>query len=379
MTAITGSTTGSTAGQTLKLGIFGSGFIAGVHAEALAHMEGVQLVAVCGRREETTKAFAEKHGIATAVTDPDALLADDTIQGVLVDSPDAIHHDHVMRALRAGKHVFCEKPLARTVEEAREMYATARTANRRTVVGFSNRWRAMVNAIKERLDSDEIGEVVHVHAQSFNASLVRSGRPRFSWRTDATRTGSGILGDLGAHFIDLTHYLLGPITEVCADLQTVVPEVFDESGQAHPHRVDDDSIFLFKLARGGGSGGRLVHGTMGLSRLGSVHADFPIGRRHFLIDGRKGGILFENDDAWLFRPDGTREPIPGDPPMSGSSHGGALLTGAMRQMETFVTAIREDRDISPTFAEGLLCQEVLHACVESSKTRSWQAVRQVTG
>ncbi|HXI18950.1 MAG TPA: Gfo/Idh/MocA family oxidoreductase, partial [Chloroflexota bacterium] len=335
---------------------------------------------------------AEKHGIATAVIDPDVMLADDSIQGVLVDSPDAVHHDHVMRALRAGKHIFCEKPLARTVEEAREMYATARTTNRRTVVGFSSRWRAIVNAIKERLDSDEIGEVVHVHAQSFNASLIRSDRPRFSWRTDAVRTGTGILGDLGAHFIDLTHYLLGPITEVCADLQTVVPEVYDEGGQAHPHRVDDDSIFLFKLARdgktsdssdvsaptGAGRSGRQVHGTMGLSRLGSVHADFPIGRRHFLIDGRKGGILFENDDAWLFRPDGAREQIPGGPPMAGSSHGGALLTGAMRQMETFVTAIREDRDISPTFAEGLLCQEVLHACVESSKTRSWQAVRQLT-
>jgi predicted dehydrogenase len=389
---------GST-GRPLKLGIFGYGFIADVHAEALAHLDGVTLSGVCGPRLEAAQEFGAKHGGARAFTNPEHLLAQEGLDGVLVDTPDATHYDLVMRALRAGKHVFCEKPLARTVDEARQMYAAARDGNRRTVVGFSNRWRTLVNNMKDVIDSRTLGEIVHVHAQSFNASLVRSDKPRFSWRTDAERTGTGILGDLGAHFIDLTHYLLGPITEVCADLRTVTPTVYDAEGTPHEHRVDDDTIFMFRVSRGApsGSGGEVnvatsrtavgtasspaprdAHGTMGLSRLGSVHADFPIGRRHYLIDGTKGGLLFENDDAWIFRPDGTREPIPGDPPMAGSSHGGALLAGAMRQMETFLTSIREDRDISPTFAEGLQCQEVLHACVESSKTRAWQRVHQIT-
>lgn len=360
----------------LKLGIFGYGFIAGVHADALAHMDGVSVDAVCGPRAEAAQAFADKFHIPRVVTDVDGLLEDDAISGVLVDTPDATHHTLVMRSIRAGKHVFCEKPLARTVGEAREMYAAARAARRRTVVGFSNRWRTMMRNVKARLEGGEIGEVVHVHAQSFNAGLVRGARPRFSWRTDAERTGTGILGDLGAHYIDLTHYLLGQITDVCADLETVVPEVFDAEGTAHPHRVDDDTIFLMRVATAGGRG-RSAHGTMGLSRLGSVQSDFPVGRRHFLIDGTKGGILLENDDAWLYRTDGSREEIPGDPPMAGSSHGGALLTGAMRQMETLVQAIREDREVVPSFLEGLQCQEVLHACVESSKTRAWVKVQMV--
>jgi len=359
----------------LKLGIFGYGFIAGVHAEALAHMAGVRVEAVCGPRAEAAQAFADKHGIARAVTDMDSVLSDDGIVGVLVDTPDATHHKLVMRSIEAGKHVFCEKPLARTVAEAREMYAAAKAAKRRTVVGFSNRWRTMMRNVKERLDAGEIGDVVHVHAQSFNAGLARAAKPRFSWRTDAERTGTGILGDLGAHYIDLTHFLLGQITEVCADLETVVPEVFDAEGKAHAHKVDDDSIFLMKVS----SGKRNVHGTMGLSRLGSVQSDFPVGRRHFLIDGMKGGILLENDDAWLYRTDGSREAIPGDPPMAGSSHGGALMVGAMRQMETFVEAIREEREVTPSFLEGLQCQEVLHACVESSRRRAWVKVDQVVG
>lgn len=361
--------------MSLKLGVFGYGFIAGVHVEALCHMDGVEVEveAVCGPRAEAAQAFADKHGIRRVVTDIDGLLADDGIAGVLVDTPDATHHKLVMRSIEAGKHVFCEKPLARSVEEAREMFGAAKTARRRTVVGFSNRWRTQFRNVKARLDKGEIGEVVHVHAQSFNASLVRSAKPRFTWRTDAARTGTGILGDLGAHYIDLAHFLLGPITDVCADLEAVVTEVWDEAGKAHVHGVDDDSIFMLKLAHGG----RNVHGTMGLSRLGSVHADFPVGRRHFLIDGTKGGILLENDEAWLYRPDGSREAIPGDPPTSGTSHGGALLFGATRQMETFVTAIREDREVSPGFLEGLQCQEVLHACVESSKNKSWVKVAQV--
>jgi myo-inositol 2-dehydrogenase/D-chiro-inositol 1-dehydrogenase len=126
----------------MKLGIFGYGFIAGVHAEALTHLEGVSTAAVCGPRADAAHAFALQHGIPTSTTDPDALLADPSINGVLVDSPDATHYDLVMRSIRAGKHVFCEKPLARTVEEAREMYTAAREARRRTTVGFSNRWHS---------------------------------------------------------------------------------------------------------------------------------------------------------------------------------------------------------------------------------------------
>lgn len=357
-------------GQTLKVGIFGYGFIAGVHADALAHVDGVEVVGVCGPRREAAEEFARKHQIDLVTTGPDELLALDGLDGVLVDSPDATHYDLVMRSVRAGKHIFCEKPLARTVGEAREMYAAARQANRRTVVGFSNRWNTVANNIKAMIDADDLGEIVHVHAQSFNASLARTERPRLTWRTDASRTGTGILGDLGAHYIDLTHFLLGPIAEVCASLMTVTPQVYDDQGVAHPHRVDDDTTLLFRLQRG-------AHGTMGLSRLGSVHSDFPVGRRHYLIDGKKGGILFENGTGWLFRPDGRKEAIPGDPPTVDQGHGGQLLDGAIRQMKTFVESIREDREIAPTFADGLRCQEVLDAAVASSNERCWVPVVQV--
>lgn len=94
---------------------------------------------------DAARAFAGKFGIAHVFTDPDELLARDEIQGVLVDTPDATHHDLVLRSIRAGKHVFCEKPLSRTVGEAREMYRSAQAAQQRTIVGFSNRWQTVVH------------------------------------------------------------------------------------------------------------------------------------------------------------------------------------------------------------------------------------------
>ncbi|MBI3972149.1 MAG: Gfo/Idh/MocA family oxidoreductase [Chloroflexi bacterium] len=360
------------ADQRVKLGIFGYGFIAGVHADALRHIDGVEVVAVCGPRIEAAREFARKHEIAQATTEPDELLSHDDITGVLVDSPDATHHDLVLRSLSAGKHIFCEKPLARTVDEAREMYAAAVKANRRTVVGYSNRWNTVANNIQKLIEADELGEIVHVYSQSANPSLIRSPKPRFTWRTDAARTGTGILGDLGSHHVDLTHFLLGPIAEVCANLRTVIPEVYDDQGVAHPQLVDDDVVMLIRLARG-------AHGTLNASRLGSVHSNFPVGRRHYLIDGRKAGVLFENGQGWLFRPDQEPEPIPGDPPKVDAGHGAALQQGAIRQMQTFIQSVREDRDVAPTFRDGLLCQEVLHAAVESSRARAWRAVERVDG
>ena len=348
----------------LKLGVFGYGFIAGVHVDALHHVEGVEVAAVCGPRAAGVAAFAHARGIAQTFSDPDAMLARDDIAAVLVDTPDVTHYDLVMRAIRAGKHVFCEKPLARTAAEAREMYAAARAAHRRTLVGFSMRWNATVNQMSALVAQDELGEIVHVHGQSFNAGLIRSERPRFTWRTDAARTGTGILGDLGAHYVDLTHYLLGPIAEVCADLRTVISEVYDAEGVAHPHRVDDDTVLLLRLARG-------AHGALAFSRLGSVNSDYPVGRRHYLIEGRKGGLLYENGQAWRYRPGQAGEPLAETHQTSGGGHADALLGGAIAQMETFIRAIREDRDIGPTFRDGLACQEVLDAAVASSLTRAW--------
>ena len=140
-----------------------------------------------------------------------------------------------------------------------------------------------------------------------------------------------------------------------------------------PHRVDDDSAFLFALQRG--ADGARHHGPLA-PRLGP--RGLPRRPPDTSSTGARG-MLMENDEAWLVRPDGAAKEIPGDPPTAGDTHGGALLTGAVRQMETIVTSVRDGRDIPPRSPTGSLCQEVLHAGVALSRARRWEAAERVPG
>src|SRR5207237_6093482 len=128
----------------------------------------------------------------------------------------------VMAAARHGKHVFCEKPLSPNVEHAREMAAAVERAGVCSMMGFSTRFSPVIQNVKRLLDAGTLGRIFHVHAQAFNAGLL-ADPPRWSWRTDKARCGVGILGDLGAHMIDLDHFLLGPTSEVMASMQTFTP------------------------------------------------------------------------------------------------------------------------------------------------------------
>src|SRR5206468_1564454 len=102
---------------------------------------------------------------------------------------------------------------------------------------FSTRFSALIQNVKALIDSGTLGDIFHVHAQSFNAGMLTSP-PRWSWRTDKARSGYGVLSDLGAHIIDLNHYLLGPTSEVMASMKTFIPEVVDPAtGERHRHEV----------------------------------------------------------------------------------------------------------------------------------------------
>jgi predicted dehydrogenase len=353
--------------DTLGFGVFGYGFMATAHLEALRAIPGTRAVAVCGPRLERATEVASKFQAPLATSDPENLLNHPDVDAVLVDTPDAFHFPLVMAAVRHGKHVFCEKPLAPEVEQAREMARAVERAGLRSMMGFATRFSPVIQNVKRLLDGGALGRVFHVHAQSFNAGLL-ADPPRWSWRTDKARSGTGILGDLGSHAIDLNHFLLGPTAEVMASMKTFVPELVDPgTGERHPHEVDDDTILLLRFASG-------AQGTLALSRLGSVHMDYPIGRRHYLIDGSKGGLLWENGVATLHPYRGTPSRIAGEPPLWGVDHH-TFITGWARQvLEPFVAAIRAGEDRAPTLRDGLRAQEVIDAAVRSAASGRWERV-----
>jgi predicted dehydrogenase len=348
-------------------GVFGYGFMASAHLEALQGIPGTRAVAVCGPRLERAQEAAARFGAALATSDPEALLSHPEVDAVLVDTPDATHYDLVLAAARHGKHVFCEKPLAMDGRQGREMVAAVEEAGVRGMMGFSTRFSPLIQNVKRHLDEGAIGRPFHVHAQAFSSGLLAE-RPRWSWRTDRARTGAGVLGDLGSHLIDLNHYLLGPVEGVMASLRTFIPQLVDPTtGARHRHEVDDDVALLLRFASG-------VHGSLALSRVGSVHRAYPIGRRHYLIDGSAGGLLWENGVATLFPRQGEALRLEGEPPLWEVDHHTFITGWARQNLEPFVEAIRSGQDLAPTLRDGLRAQLVIDAAVRSGATGKWEEV-----
>ena len=210
--------------------VFGYGFMATAHIEALQALEGARVVVVCGPRLDRAQEVADAHGVPFATTSADEALRLSGVDAVVIDTPDAFHHDLVIAAAAAGKHVFCEKPLATNLEDGVAMADAVRRAGVRSMMGFSTRFSPLTIAIRDAIAAGAIGRPFHVHAQSFSAGLL-AAQPRWSWRTDKARSGTGVIGDIGAHALDTCQFLLGPITAVASSLHTCIPEL--EIGRAH--------------------------------------------------------------------------------------------------------------------------------------------------
>lgn len=353
--------------MTIGIGLFGYGVIAAAHAAGLRRLPDCTIQAVCGPSTQRAQAFASRHAIPFVTAEPEALLRHPQVDAVLVDTPDGSHAALTLASARHGKHIFCEKPLATTLPDATAMVEAVRCAGVRSLMGFSNRWSPTFQRMGEVIATGELGVIYHAHVQSFNTRLL-GPQPPFSWRTDSTQTGSGVLADLGSHAIDLIHFLLGPIDAVCATLATRATHLSDpHTGESRTTDVDDDVSLLFRLRNG-------VTGTMALSRVGAVYSDFPIGHRQLLINGSAGGLAYADGEARRFRTDHTWESWPGDAPPIGTDHAEFLAQGSERIMRTFLDGIRTGRDHAPTLEDGLRCQAVLHAAVVSSRQHTWTAV-----
>jgi predicted dehydrogenase len=219
---------------TLGIGMVGYAFMGAAHSQAwrtAARFFDLPLrpdmAVLCGRDEAKAAAAAEKLGWRSVETDWKALLTRDDVALVDVCSPGDTHADIAIAALDAGKHVLCEKPLANTVEEARTMAAAAaRAAGRgvRSMVGYSYRRVPAVALARRLVEQGRLGEIRHVRAQYLQDWIVDPEFP-LVWRLQRSAAGSGALGDIGAHIVDMAQYLTGDVlTGVAALTETFVRE-----------------------------------------------------------------------------------------------------------------------------------------------------------
>ena len=230
----------------IGVGMLGYGFMGKAHTAAYKTIPYMvypppaipQLVAICGRNEEAVSAAARRYGYAGYYTDWHKLLEDDRVQLFDNGSSNDMHAAPSIAAAQAGKHVFCEKPLARTAEEAKTMLDAVRTAGVKHMVAFNYRFVPAIRQTRELIDRGLLGKIYHFRAVYLQEWIMpHYGTPQI-WRLDQSVAGSGALGDLGAHIIDLARYLVGEPTTVGAMTRTFIPErpLADGSGTAQGGR-----------------------------------------------------------------------------------------------------------------------------------------------
>jgi predicted dehydrogenase len=195
------------------------------------------VVAVANHREETARAFAERHAIPRVTTDWESLATDPGVDAVIVGTPNALHAPQAIAALSAGKHVLVEKPMATSVAECDAMIATSKGAGAVLMVAHCWRFQSDVRAMRDRITDGELGEIVKTRGYGVHAGWGPSG-----WFVDRSLAGGGALPDMGVHAIDTARFLLGDPdpTRVCATIGTRYGD----------YDVDDDGILLISWSQG---------------------------------------------------------------------------------------------------------------------------------
>ena len=366
----------------IKIGLAGYGFMGKTHAYAVTALPffvsplpfTARVAGVATRSVETARAAAEGLGLplSCAYDNEDALIASD-VDVIDVCTPNICHAETVRKALAAGKHVFCEKPLADNLKDAEELAALAAASGKICTVGFNNRHFAAVTRAKQLIDEGRLGDILTFDFAYLHDSCVDPLK-KAGWKQTAAVCGAGgVLFDLGSHILDLLVYLCGPVRSVIGRSQIAFPARRGPSGE--DWRTDaPEAFYMFATTAGG------AKGTVTASKLAAGTND----DLHFTIYGTKGALSFSlMEPNYLGFYDKTAEGAPYGgtrgftkiecvgryPAPAGAFPSPKAATGWLRghvmSMYRFLNAVYEDRQNSPDFAEAAYIQRVMDAALRS--------------
>ncbi|MBA2468672.1 MAG: Gfo/Idh/MocA family oxidoreductase [Chloroflexia bacterium] len=379
----------------IGVGLVGYKFMGRAHSNAYRQVaryfevEPVPVMrAICGRDRDATSAAAAQLGWENVETDYHNLVKREDISLVDVSTPGYTHRDVVMAALEAGKHVLCEKPLANSLQEAEEMLRAARQAGTINMVNFNYRRVPAVRFAKQLIDEGRLGEIRHWRAVYLQDWLVDESVP-LAWRLKKELAGSGALGDIGAHILDLSQFLVAPVTSVTGTLNTFVKqrpvearnsggsglswESGDEMGEV---TVDDATTFLARFENG-------ATGTFEATRMAAGRRNF----NSFEINGSLGSIAFNlerlNELEVYFREDEaglqgfrTINVTEGVHPYTGAWWPAGHIIGwehtHVHVVKDLLDGIRTGVNPSPSFEDGFRNQAVLDAVSRSAESGQWE-------
>lgn len=379
--------------EQIRVGMIGYKFMGKAHSHAYRDIpmffpDVAQPVmqAICGRDPEGVSQAAKQFGWQDYVTDWRALIERDDIDLIDINAPSDMHKEIALAAAKAGKHLLCEKPLALTLQDSREMLAAAEAAGVKHMVGFNYRFAPAVQLARKLIQEGRLGKIYHFRGWFLQDWIIDPDFP-LVWRLQKDIAGSGSHGDLGAHIIDLAHFLVGDIQEVVGMSETFIKErplpgsmsglsaKGNQSDEKGAVTVDDATLFLAKFANGA---------------LGSFEATrFAAGHRctnSFEINGSKGSVKFDfermNELQVYFTDDaedvqGFRRILVTDPAHAYAEawwppgHTIGFEHTFIHETVELLQAIRENRQPVPNFTDGVKCQQVLEAVDASIAEKRW--------
>lgn len=382
----------------IRVGLIGYKFMGKAHSNAYRQVPFFfpsvpakpVMKAIVGRTESAVKEAARLYGWETYETSWQKLLEREDIDLVDISTPGDTHAEIAIAAARAKKHIFCEKPLANTIEEARAMLKAAEEMGVIHMVNFNYRKCPAVALAKQLIEEGRLGQIYHFRGQYLQDWIVDPSFP-LVWRLDKKVAGSGALGDLGAHLIDLARYLVGEISEVVGAEETFIKQrpiptetgalaavAGEEMGEV---TVDDATLFLVRFQNG-------ALGSFEATRFAPGHKNYNF----FEINGSKGSIrwCFENMNELEFfsredPPDiqGFRKILATDashPYMQAWWPAGHIIGYEhtfIHQVYDIMVAIDKGELPSPNFYDGVKCQEVLTAVEKSVQEKRWVKIEEI--
>jgi len=369
------------------VGMVGYGFIGKMHTYAYKSIPvyydpppaSVRLVGVCTSKKETADRAVKHGGYEFGTTNYHDLLERDDIHIINVCTPNHLHKDVIIDAVKAGKHVYCDKPLTVSVDDARQIVGAVEKSSVVHQMTFQYRFVPAIIRARQLIDEGILGEPMSFRAMYLHAGYVDPDRP-MSWRLDVNQGGAGALFDLGSHVLDLVRYLLGDCREIFAMTETYIKQrpIAKGSSERVDVKVDDLAIMFMKMQNG-------AIGTVEASRIATgANDDLKVE-----IHGRKGAIKFDLMEAnWLNVYDNSveGEPIGGRRgftrietvqryPAPAAFPGPKFMVGWERfhiaSMYSFLVNVTNGKPAPPTFYDGLKIQEVMESALASAKSGRW--------
>jgi len=374
--------------KTLNVGMIGYGFMGRTHSNAYRQVSNFfdleyesVLKAVCGRKQSAVRTFAEQWGYESCVSDWRELVARPDVDLIDICVPNNLHAEIAIAAAQAGKMILCEKPLAMSVAEGREMVAAVEASGVPNLVSFNYRRVPAVALAKKLIDEGKLGKIFHYRAnflQDWTISPEVEQGGTATWRLDLAAAGSGVTGDLLAHCIDTALWHNGPISRVNAMTETFIKErVHADTGAAQPVGIDDACTFFCRFGNGS-------LGNFESTRYARGHKALYT----FEINGEHASIRWDLHDLhrleWFDHSDAERvrgwrsvhvTDAGGDQPYMDHWWVPGLQIGYaetfVHQIADFLTAVADGSPCSPTFRDALQTQKVCEAVLTSAGTGSW--------